>query len=71
MNDFMKRIKLPGAITYLMLHFLLPSLTVFAQKSDNVELQKMYEEDQKARMASNIDWEQLTKKRQHPRKTSV
>lgn len=57
----MKRTKPPRAKTYLMLLLLLPSLTVFAQKSDNVELKKMYEEDQKARMALKIDWVQLTK----------
>lgn len=43
------------------LFFLLFSVTSFAQKPDNAELKKMYDEDQKARMASTIDWVQLSK----------
>ncbi len=51
----------PRISTFPILFFLLSSLTVFSQKPDNAELKKMYEEDQKARMTPNIDWEQLTK----------
>jgi tetratricopeptide (TPR) repeat protein len=43
------------------LFFLLFSVASFAQKPDNAELKKMYDEDQKARMASTIDWVQLSK----------
>lgn len=44
-----------------LLIFLLFPFTTFAQQPDNTELKKMYEEDQKARMVSKIDWMQLTK----------
>lgn len=35
--------------------------TTFGQSQNNAELQKMYDEDQKARMVSNIDWSVLSK----------
>ena len=47
--------------TNQILFFLLFSVTAFAQKPDNEELKKMYDEDQKARMVPNIDWVQLSK----------
>ena len=40
---------------------LLFPLTACTQTIDNVELKKMYDEDQGSRMVSNIDWVQLTK----------
>ena len=41
--------------------FLLFPLTSFSQTSDNVELKRMYDEDQGARRAPDIDWVLLTK----------
>ena len=46
---------------YRIVILLLFPLTVFTQTIDNVELKKMYDEDQGSRMVSNIDWVQLTK----------
>ena len=46
---------------YRIVILLLFPLTVFTQTIDNVELKKMYNEDQGSRMVSNIDWVQLTK----------
>jgi tetratricopeptide (TPR) repeat protein len=37
------------------------SFTVYAQPSDNVELQKMYDEDQRSRSQPNIDWMLLSR----------
>ncbi|HMG93191.1 MAG TPA: hypothetical protein VK589_24210, partial [Chryseolinea sp.] len=36
-------------------------LSACAQPSDNVELQKMYDEDQRSRSTPNIDWMTLTR----------
>jgi len=47
---------------YRIVILLLFPLTAFTQTTDNVELKKMYEEDQSSRMTSNIDWGELTKK---------
>ena len=48
-------------ILYRIVFLLLFPLTAFTQTIDNVELKKMYDEDQGSRMVSNIDWVQLTK----------
>ena len=40
---------------------LLCALSVCAQPSDNTELQKMYDEDQRARTSSDINWKVLSK----------
>jgi len=44
----------------VLIFILLPS-TTFSQTTDNTELQKMYKEDQSSRMASNINWIELSK----------
>jgi tetratricopeptide (TPR) repeat protein len=47
--------------SHQILFILLFSFPTFAQKSDNAELKRMYDEDQKARTVPNIDWVQLSK----------
>ena len=46
---------------YFSLILVLISLTIFAQTSDNEELQKMFNEDQGSRSVSNINWKILSK----------
>lgn len=46
---------------YQIVILLLFPLTACTQTIDNAELKKMYDDDQGARMVSNIDWVQLTK----------
>jgi tetratricopeptide (TPR) repeat protein len=46
------------SITVVLLFFILPA---HAQPSDNIELQKMYDEDQRSRTTHRIDWRELTK----------
>lgn len=41
--------------------WLLAVATTFAQTKDNIELQKMYDEDQGSRTGSNINWAMLSK----------
>ena len=49
-------------IFHEILIFILLPLATFSQTSDNVELKKMYDEDQSSRKTPNIDWISLTKK---------
>lgn len=49
-------------IGYYFILFCFSVLHIQAQTSDNEELKKMYEEDQKARTVSNINWDELVKK---------
>src|SRR5688572_28706226 len=46
---------------YTQLFFLFCFLTAFSQTKDNAELQKMYDDDQRSRSVSNIDWRALSK----------
>ncbi|MBC7913710.1 MAG: tetratricopeptide repeat protein [Pyrinomonadaceae bacterium] len=46
---------------YRILIFLFLPLTTFSQTSDNVELKKMYDEDQASRRTPSMDWILLTK----------
>jgi len=39
----------------------LASMPLFAQTADNAEIQRMYDEDQSARKAANINWTELNK----------
>jgi tetratricopeptide (TPR) repeat protein len=53
-------------ISFQLLLFL--SMSAFSQKKDNVELQKMYDEDQSSRSVPTIDWKILSRQdsiRQH------
>lgn len=49
-------------ISYYFILLCLSTFHIQAQTNDNEELKKMYEEDQKARMVSNINWGELVKK---------
>lgn len=49
------------AIYFPVLFLVFCSLTTFSQTADNAELQKMFDEDQGARLAGNIDWTILSK----------
>ncbi len=49
-------------IGYYFILFCFSVLHIQAQTRDNEELKKMYEEDQKARTVSNINWDELVKK---------
>lgn len=44
-----------------LIFLLVVSLTTLSQVKDNAELQKMYDEDQRSRSVSNIDWAILSK----------
>ena len=46
---------------FLSILFCLMSIASSAQTANNAELQQMYDEDQRARSVSNIDWEVLSK----------
>src|SRR5512145_3342327 len=52
----MTKMNIPAILILLFFPFM-----TFSQTADNVELRKMYNEDQNSRMSSNIDWTELSK----------